>query len=331
MTFRPTRMTLLLAPLVGLFAGGLLTPPAATADDWATRLGYPEGTKVLIVHAHRMGLAFETNDAVGKLIDDGPLSSASAMPPCPWFAHAAQWQDDHPQADLGLELTINSPLPQYRWRNLSSDQFVPSLSDADGYQWSNVTQVMVSAEADQVEHELRMQILHAERMGFRPTHFTTHLGALYSRPDLAEVYLRLAREQWVPAVVIDLTPDLVERFRRDGYPVPDSMLQILQAYPLPKVRDLRILPRAETLEDKAAAVAKLIDELEPGLTQLACGPATDSPAFRALDPAWQQWVWDAQVWDAQPVKDALAKDDIVLTNWREIMQRFDGSGNPSAN
>lgn len=316
-----------LALLAIATAWAALATPQAAADDWATRLGYPEGARVLIIHAHRMGLAFETNDAIEKLMDDGPLTSASAMPPCPWFAHAAQWHQGHRDSDMGLEFTINSPLPHYRWRNLSGDEFVNSLTDGDGYQWSNVTQVMVGAQADQVEHELRMQILHAERMGLRPTHFTTHLGALYSRPDLAEVYLRLARQQWVPAVVIDLTPELAERFRRDGYPVPDSMVQILEAYPLPKIRDLKILPSAESLEDKAAAVAEMIDELEPGLTQLACAPATDSPAFRELDPNWQQWVWDAQVWDTEPVKAALAKDDVVITNWREIMQRFDGSGN----
>lgn len=303
----------------------LLTATHAVADDWATRLGYPEGAKVLVVHAHRMGLSFESNEAIEKLMDSGVVSSASAMPTCPWFTAAAQWRQQRGDLDVGLDFTLNSHLPLYRWTPVSNSRDVASLVDRDGYQWQNVVQVMVNAKVDEVEQELRMQLLHADRMGLKPTHFTTHLGALYARPDLAEMYLRLSREQWIPAVVINLTPELAERFRQDGYPVPDTLVRALDDYPFPKVRDLLILPQADSLEAKAAATAKLIAELPPGLVQLSFAPATDSPALRAMDPNWQQRVWDAQVWENEAVKAELAKEDVVITNWKEIMQRFDGS------
>lgn len=297
----------------------------AQTETWATRLGYPADAKVIVLHAHRMGLCHESNAAIGSLFDAGVVSSASAMPPCPWFADAAAWRDEHPDLDVGLELTINSPLPRYRWRPLGSDNYVASLLDRDGMFWRNSTQIMVSANAEQVEHELRMQILHADRHGLRPTHFTTYMGALFSRPDLAEVYLRLSREQWIPAVVIDLTPELVERFRRDGFPVPDDMMQTLEDYPFPKVSDLRIVPPAESLEEKAEATAELLATLPAGLTQVAFAPATDSPALRAMDPDWQQRVWDAEVWQDKTVQAELSKPEVIVTNWKEIMRRFDGS------
>lgn len=303
----------------------LWTASHALADDWATRLGYPTGAKVLVIHAHRMGQSFESNDAIEKLMDAGVVSSASAMPTCPWFADAAEWRQQHADLDVGLDFTLNSHLPNYRWKPLSNSRDVPSLVDRAGYLWPNVVQVMVNAQPDEVEHELQMQILQAERMGLKPTHFTSHLGALYSRPDLAEIYLRISREQWIPAVVIDLTPELAERFRQDGFPVPDTLVRALDDYPFPKVRDLLILPQADSLDAKAEATAQMIAELQPGLTQVAFAPAIDSPALRAMDPNWQQRVWDAQVWDNEAVKAELAKDDIVITNWKEIMQRFDGS------
>lgn len=302
-----------------------LASSVANADNWATRLGYPEDAKVLILHAHGMGLCYEANAASGKLLEDKALSSASAMPPCPWFANAAEWRCEHPKADVGLEFTINSPLPQYRWKNLSQDEFVRSLIDRDGYQWPRVIQVMVTASVEDVEHELRMQILHAERHGLRPTHFTTSLGALYSRPDLADVYLRISREQWIPAVVIELTPELAEGFREQGYPVPDELIRSLEDYPFPKIQDLKIVPRTKSLEEKIAGTVKMIADLPPGLTQIASAPAIDSPALRALDPNWQQRVWDAEVWNSDEVKAELAKDNVVITTWQEVMQRFDGS------
>lgn len=308
-----------------LLAFALLFSSHAMADDWATRLGYPADAKVLVIHAHRMGLSFESNEAIEKLMTAGVVSSASAMPTCPWFADAAQWRQEHGKLDIGLDFTLNSHLDRYRWKPISNSRDVPTLVDRDGYQWANVVQIMVNARAEDVEQELRMQLLHADRMGLKPTHFTTHLGALYSRPDLAEMYLRIAREQWIPAVVIDLTPELAERFRQDGFPVPETLVQALEDYPFPKVRDFLILPQADTLEAKAAATAKMIAELPPGLTQLACAPSSDSPALRAMDPQWQQRVWDAEVWNTEAVKAELAKKNVVITNWKEIMQRFDGS------
>ncbi|WP_442483902.1 polysaccharide deacetylase family protein [Aeoliella sp. SH292] len=310
---------------LGVAITALTFSTSVRADNWATRLGYPEDAKVLILHAHGMGMCYETNAAAGKLLEEKVISSASAMPPCPWFANAAEWRGEHPKADVGLEFTINSPLPQYRWKNLSQDEFVRSLIDRDGYQWPRVIQVMVTASAEDVEHELRMQILHAERHGLRPTHFTTSLGALYSRPDLADVYLRISREQWIPAVVIELTPALAEGFREQGFPVPDEMIRSLEDYPFPKIQDLKIVPRTKSLEEKIEGTVKMLADLPPGLTQIACAPADDSPALRALDPNWQQRVWDAEVWNSDEVKAELAKKDVVITTWQEVMQRFDGS------
>jgi hypothetical protein len=142
---------------------------------------------------------------------------------------------------------------------------------------------------------------------------------------LTDIYLRISREQWIPAVVIELTPELAEGFREQGYPVPDELVRSLEDYPFPKVRDLKIVPRTESLEEKIAGTVKMIADMPPGLTQIAFAPAVDSPALRALDPNWQQRVWDAEVWKSDEVKAELAKEDVVITTWQEVMQRFDGS------
>ena len=57
--------------------------------------------------------------------------SAAAMVPAPWFIDLANWCKAHPDADVGLELTLNSELPNYRLKPVSSTGVVPSLVGAE--------------------------------------------------------------------------------------------------------------------------------------------------------------------------------------------------------
>lgn len=321
-----TRMFLILAVCMAAMASWGAAP--AAAENWADRLGFPPDSRVLLLHAHGLGMCFETNAAGEQLIESGNVRSASAMPPCPWFADVAQWSADHPDADVGVELTINSELPRYRWQPVASDDQVASLVDVDHFLWPSPIQTMVNASADDVERELHAQIERAKADGLHPTHLTTHLGTLFTRMDLTEVYLRLARQYWIPAVVVDLTPEQVDRFQREGYPIPIELIQTLNDYPLPKVDDLRIVEPADSYEAKKQSFLKMIRELPPGITQIAFQPALESDALKRIAGNWQQRVWDAQLMQDDEVRAALAGDGIVITNWRELMDRFEGRPQP---
>jgi len=298
--------------------------PVVQAETWAERLGYPADRKVLVLHAHEMGMCYETNSAIARLLQAGIIRSASAMAPCPWFADAADWSSQHAEADLGLELTINSEFDSYRWRPIAGDPLVATLLDSNRFFWQTTIQTMVNASAEDVERELLAQLALARSSGLRPTHLTTHLGTLVTRPDLIEVYLRLARQQWIPAMVVEVTPEHIERFRRQGFPLPDDLIQLFEDYPLPKLDDLRIMPPADTYEEKKQALLTVIRDLPPGLTQIALRPAAESDALKRITPDWQQRVWEAQLLADKDVQAALHGDDVVLTDWRDIMQRFEG-------
>jgi hypothetical protein len=246
------------------------------------------------------------------------------MAPCPWFADAARWSAAHPNADVGLELTINSEWMDYRWRPVAGDALVTTLLDPDRFLWQSTVQTMVNAQADDVERELLAQIAHAKSRGLQPTHLTTHLGALITRPDLIEVYLRTARQQWIPAMIVELTPEQVERFREAGFPLPEDIIALLDNYPLPKVDDLRIVAPAESYAAKKQAFLTMLRELPPGLTQIALHPADESDALKRIMPDWQQRVWDAQLLTDEEVRAALGGDGVILTDWREMMRRFQG-------
>jgi chitin disaccharide deacetylase len=303
---------------------------SAGADTWADRLGYPAGSKVLILHADELGLSYETNAAGVKLLESGAVHSAAAMAPAPWFADIAEWSKAHPNADVGLELTLNSDLQHYRWQPVASEGLVPSLVDVDGFLCRTPLQTTANASTEDVENELRSQIARAKSAGLHPTHLTSHLGALFERPDFIHAYLRVARHEWIPAAIVRLTGEQLDRFIEEGNPVPDDVLVALDEYPLPKLDALRFVPDAESYDAKKQALLAMIAELAPGITQIAFRPATPSDALpRIVDDA-QQRIWDAELLADQDVIRAIQAEGMVLTDWREIMRRFEGGASTNA-
>lgn len=294
-------------------------------ETWAQRLGYPAGKKVIVLHATELGMCYESNAAGERLLEGGLVSSAAAMAPCPWFSDFVPWSAEHPQADVGLALTLNSPSEKYRWKPVTSQGLVPSLTDPNGYFWPEPLQSMVNATTDDVERELEAQIALAQLSGMKPTHLAPYMGTLVMRPDLMEIYLRVARRHWIPAVVVEVTPELIQRFADAGYPLPEAVIQMMDDYPLPKVDDLHFIPPGDTYEAKKQAFIGMLGKLSPGITQISFPPADESPALKQISPEWQQQVWDVQLMSDKDVQKVLQGEDFVLTNWREMMDRFQGS------
>ena len=95
-----------------------------------------------------------------------------------------------PDAQLRVEgLSLGTGRPR---------ESVPSLVDAEGYLWGGVPDVVAHAKAAEVETELRAQVKRALEFGVPVSHLDTHMGAVVSRPDLVEVYVKLGVEFNVP-------------------------------------------------------------------------------------------------------------------------------------
>jgi predicted glycoside hydrolase/deacetylase ChbG (UPF0249 family) len=310
--------------VVALLLGSVMAS-SVFAETWAERLGFPAEKKVVLLHATELGMCYESNVAGERLLEGGMVRSAAAMAPCPWFSNLLPWCTAHPQADVGLALTLNSPGQNYRWKPVASQGLVSSLTDPDGYFWESPLQTMVNDTPDDVERELEAQIALAKSSGLQPTHLTPYLGTLVTRPDLMEIYLRVARRNWIPAVVVELTPEQVERFAEAGFPMPDDVVQMMADYPLPKVDDLRFVPPGDSYEAKKKAFISLLRNLPAGITQIGFSPAVESEALKQIAPDWQQRVWETQLMSDKDVRQMLQSEDYILTDWREMMDRFQGT------
>ncbi|MGC2450197.1 MAG: ChbG/HpnK family deacetylase, partial [Candidatus Sulfotelmatobacter sp.] len=66
------------------------------AQTLAERLGYPAGTKLVIIHADDLGETHAVNAAAIKALEAGAINSGSMMVPCPWFPEIADYAKSHP-------------------------------------------------------------------------------------------------------------------------------------------------------------------------------------------------------------------------------------------
>ena len=95
-------------------------PLAVSAQTLADRLGYPPGTKLIIIHADDLGETHAVNAAAIKALESGTINSASLMVPCPWFPEAAEIARNDRTLDVGVHLTLTSEQKPYRWRPLTA-------------------------------------------------------------------------------------------------------------------------------------------------------------------------------------------------------------------
>jgi len=295
-------------------------------ETWATRLGYPAGKRVVILHADTMGVSYEFNRPGEQLLAAGKLTSVGVMTPCPWFEEFAKWSRENPQHDVGVCVTLTSPGELYRWRPLTAvDNKTSTLVDADGYFWKSELQLALRADAKDVQREIEAQIAKARAAGIRPTHLHPFMDAVMARPDLLKVYLETAERNWIPAVMLELTEEKIAQFHKEGFPLSEEIIEIVHNYKLPKLDDIHYFPEADSYDETKAKFQELVKNLPPGLTQIVAGPAEKSAAMELIAPNWQQRVWERDVLADEETQKFLEEEGVILTNWKEIMRRFENT------
>ena len=291
-------------------------------ENWAEKLGYPVNSKVVMLHADDIGMCSEANEAVIPYLLNDQIQSAAAMVPCPWFNDIADWYKKHPEEDIGLHLTLTSEWKNYRWGPVSNPSNVPELIDPEGYMWRGVIDVVSRTPVTTIEKEVRAQIERAYERGIKPGHIDTHMGTLYSKVEYAEAFFKVAMEYGIPANVIEFTPDRVQKFRKQGYPITARLIQSGTEYTLPKLDDFTSVPNGKSYQEKKENFFDLIQNLEPGITEIIFHPSIETEGLKKITNSWQQRVWEAKMFSDPEVIQFLKNEEIIFTNWKAMMQRF---------
>ena len=296
--------------------------PQLDGKNWAEKLGYPVDSKVVMLHADDIGMCSEANEAVIPYLLNDQIQSASAMVPCPWFNDIADWYKKHPEMDIGLHLTLTSEWKNYRWGPVSNSSSVPELIDTEGYLWRRVIDVASRTPVATIEKEIRAQIERAYERGIKPGHIDTHMGTLYSKVEYAEAFFNIAMEYGIPANVIEFTPSRVQKFRKQGYPITARLIESGRKYTLPKLDDFSSVPDGKDYQNKKENFFDLIQNLEPGITEIIFHPSIYTEGLKKITNSWQQRVWEAKMFSDPEVIQFLKNEGIIFTNWKEMMVRF---------
>jgi predicted glycoside hydrolase/deacetylase ChbG (UPF0249 family) len=283
---------------------------SAQTKTLAERLGYPRDSKLLIIHADDLAVAHSEDIASFDALDKHAATSASIMVPCPWLTEVADYAKSHPGSDLGLHLTLTSEWKTYRWGPVESKDKVPSLLDPSGYLWPDSEPAVQHIKADEAEREIRAQVEHAIAMGIQPTHLDSHMGVLFSRPDLVALYVKVAHEYKLPFLGM-LGPNAPPAMRA-AFSDKDILVDsVVIAGPNVPAADWRRF------------YLDAIKNLKPGLTEFIVHLAHDDAELQAITvdhpdygAAWRQRDYD--VITSVDFKKALDDNRVILVHWSDL-------------
>ena len=285
----------------------------------AAKLGYDENAKLLIIHADDIGVSHSENIGSFLAMETGVVNSGSIMMPCPWVPEVAEYVKAHPDADLGLHLTLTAEWKYMKWGPVAPVSKVPSLISENGYFYSDCLQFGQHADPAEVKIELRAQIEKAIKMGIHPTHLDSHMACLlFSSPEVFGTYLELGREYKIPVMVGHF-------FLKAA---PQSFLDLLTEEDIVIEKSITAGPQ-DYLDGMTQFYENVLNSLEPGVQILLIHTAYNNTEMRALTIDHLNWgaEWRQQDFDfftSQKAKNLILKNNIKLITWRDIQKVIHG-------
>ena len=290
-------------------------------NPFLRRLNLADDARVVVLHADDIGMCQSSLAAWRDLLDFGVLTSAAAMPPCPWFpatAVACRELRGHPRLDMGVHLTLTSEWAGYRWGPLSSADRASGLLDGQGYLHRLAQGVEENADLGAVERELRAQIERALAEGIDVTHIDTHMFTLF-HPRFLPVYLRLGVEYGVPAFALRDAEAAIEAAGLDEGEAEQvrAALAAAEAAGMPLFDRVHVLS-LDTHEGRLDEAVGVLAALPPGLSNVLLHPSRKTPELRAIAPDWRCRVADRALFLDPAWRDALTDANVVPVGFRAL-------------
>lgn len=274
------------------------------------RLGYSKNAKLLIIHADDLGMSVSENTASIEAMGKGIVNSGSIMVPCPNFREIADYSKTHPEADLGIHLTLTSEWSSYKWKPVLPPNEVASIIDLNGSLLESQAQILKNAIPDEVGKEFRVQIFQAIEVGIDLTHIDTHMYTAFSNDEILKIYISLGKEFKLPVLLTYELP-ISTWFLKNAIVVdhlycakPEDYIQGLSNYYCEVMRSIK-----QGLNIILVHVAFNNKEM-----QYITG---DQPNFGS---AWRQADYD--FFTSDQCIQLIQDNNIQLITWREIRDKL---------
>lgn len=281
----------------------------------AQKLGYPENTKLLIIHADDAGLSHSENQATIQTLQDGFVNSYSIMVPCPWFYEMATFAKNNPNYDCGIHLTLTCEWENYKFGPVLPISEVSSLTDQNGYFYKNRKDFKEHAKLSEIKKELTAQIEKALQFGIQPTHLDSHMCSVGVTPEILEIYKELGRTYNLPVFInkefvqsISLSD---EKYNFENTLLADNLL--IGYFSDFEKGELR------------SSYAKALDNVQPGFNVFLLHPAFDDREMQGITinhpnfgSAWRQI--DLDFFTSEECQSKLKENNIQMITWRDIQR-----------
>lgn len=286
---------------------------APAPQTLAQRLGYPADARVLIINGDDVGMCHTANVATIDALENGLMTSATILVPCPWFLEIADYARTHPQADFGIHLCQTSEWKTYRWGPVAPRGEVPGLIDPQGYLWHENPQVYAKSNPEEAYRESRAQIRRAMEHGIDVTHIDSHMGVLQLHPAYLEKYLQLAVEFDLPARMASQAT-----FERLGQPhgrEPFAKAGILFT------DDFIYDDLSEEPKDVAGYWKRKLRQLKPGVTELFIHAGRPTEELKAITGSWRTRSEEYEAMTHDPeIRAVLAEQKVIRIGYRPIRE-----------
>lgn len=285
-------------------------PLDAPQPTLAERLGYKATDRLLIINGDDVGMCHSGNLAAINCLENGLMTSATILVPCPWFPEIARYAREHPEKDFGVHLCHTSEWKDYRWGPVASRSEIPGLIDPDGYLWQTTEQVYQHATPEQAEIEARAQIKMALKAGIDVTHLDSHMGVLQYDPRYHAVYVKLAKEFDLPLRLA--SQSLFERF---GFPKMRAEVAA-QGLVFP---DYLIHEEAQPGESRKAFWLRILKGLQPGVTELYIHAGLRTDEMRAITGSWEERAAEHDLFTTDPdIRRLLDEMKVIRIGYRPL-------------
>jgi predicted glycoside hydrolase/deacetylase ChbG (UPF0249 family) len=292
------------------------------------KLGFDDNARLAIIHVDDVGMCQASVTAFSDLWDFGLVSSGAVMVPCPWFLEAAKFAREHPDADLGVHLTLTSEWETYRWGPLSTRNPKTGLLDEEGYFHRQTAPVQELADPEAVQTELVAQIERAKAAGMQPTHADTHMGTV-AHAKFMQGYLQTALEHQLPPMMLHLDEAGWQKVAGDheGAAFDDEaiafiiqMINSLEEMGIPLLDNIFAMPLDSDPTQRLEQAKLAFSNLPPGITHFIIHASTDTPELRAIAPDWRCRVADYETFMQEELRQHIKNIGVQTIGYRDLQK-----------
>jgi hypothetical protein len=309
-----------------VWALALTCAVAAQAETYAEKLGWPKGSRVIIMNSDDIGMSYAASQGSVEGIEAGIVSSITMMMPTPWVVWFKKYMDDNPGLCVGAHLMLCNEWDEYGISPLAGKPAVPGLVDPEGNFWDNNRLLVENATADEVETEILAQIDRAETMGIKLSHIDSHMWSLFETDAFMERYVKVAIEKDLPLRIVEgveggyarLDSHVVKMSRKHTKRVWDAGLPVLD--------DLHTQSYNWETTDKYNYFARDIRNLKPGITEFVVHLTKPDDVIGYITDNRTKLYGDYNALTDPRILRVIEEEGVILTTWMELKRRRETLG-----